>query len=112
MFIILVEFGIFYLMTHIQELFIRNLRFYRNKSGFTQLDFSEKIGLSPNYLNAVENGKNFPSSEVMQRMIDVLGIMPYQLFLEHPETIPSEDKQKVTELKQRIISLFEEMEAK
>ena len=63
-------------MTHFQEIFIKNLRFFRNKLGFSQLEFSEKIGLSPNYLNAVENGKNFPSVEVIQKIIDDLGIMP------------------------------------
>lgn len=70
-------------MTHIQELFIKNLRFYRNKKNFTQLAFSEKIDLSPNYLNAVENGKNFPSPEVLQKMADELEILPYELFLEN-----------------------------
>jgi transcriptional regulator with XRE-family HTH domain len=42
------------------------------------------INISPNYLNAVENGKNFPSPEVIQQIIDTLGVLPYQLFLEHP----------------------------
>ena len=54
-------------MTHFQQIFIQNLRFYRTRAGFSQLAFSEKIGLSPNYLNAVENGKNFPSAEVIQK---------------------------------------------
>ncbi len=97
-------------MTHIQEIFIKNLRFLRSKAGFSQLEFSEKIGLSPNYLNAVENGKNFPSVEVLQKIIDVLGIMPYQLFLERPDSDSSIDAQKLTALKQKIIKLFEEAE--
>ena len=96
------------LMTHFQEVFIKNLRFFRNKANFSQLEFSEKIGLSPNYLNAVENGKNFPSAEVIQKIIDTLGIMPYQLFLEQPTVESSADTQKLTNLKQKIIQLFEE----
>jgi transcriptional regulator with XRE-family HTH domain len=71
-------------MTHFQELFIRNLRFFRGKRGISQLAFSEQINISPNYLNAVENGKNFPSPEVIQVIADTLGILPYQLFLEEP----------------------------
>ena len=71
-------------MTHFQELFIENLRFFRKKKGISQLKFSEMINISPNYLNAVENGKNFPSPEVIQQMADVLEVLPYQLFLEHP----------------------------
>jgi len=71
-------------MTHLQEIFIRNLRYFRKNSGISQLKLSEIINVSPNYLNAVENGKNFPSPEVIQRISDTLGVMPYQLFLEHP----------------------------
>ena len=71
-------------MTHIQKLFIQNLRYYRTQAGFSQLSFSEKINISPNYLNAVENGKNFPSLEILQNIADVLHILPYQLFFRKP----------------------------
>jgi len=54
------------------------------------LKLSEMVNISPNYLNAVENGKNFPSPEVIQNISDTLEILPYQLFLEHPvEITPS-----------------------
>lgn len=87
-------------MTHIQELFIKNLRFYRKKKNFTQLAFSERIDLSPNYLNAVENGKNFPSPEVLQKIADGLEILPYELFLENV----SDDKKRFdTQLSNKII---------
>jgi transcriptional regulator with XRE-family HTH domain len=71
-------------MTHFQKLFIENLRFWRKKRGISQLKLSEMVNISPNYLNAVENGKNFPSPEVIQYISDILELMPYQLFLEHP----------------------------
>ncbi|MDR1838614.1 MAG: helix-turn-helix domain-containing protein [Treponema sp.] len=71
-------------MTHFQKLFIENLRFWRKKRGISQLKLSEMVNISPNYLNAVENGKNFPSPEVIQHISDILELMPYQLFLENP----------------------------
>jgi transcriptional regulator with XRE-family HTH domain len=71
-------------MTHFQKLFIENLRFWRKKRGISQLKLSEMANISPNYLNAVENGKNFPSPEVIQHISDILELMPYQLFLENP----------------------------
>jgi transcriptional regulator with XRE-family HTH domain len=71
-------------MNHFQEIFIRNLRYFRKERGFSQLKFSEMINVSPNYLNAVENGKNFPSINVLQTISEVLEILPYQLFLEYP----------------------------
>jgi transcriptional regulator with XRE-family HTH domain len=66
------------------------------------MKLSELLNISPNYLNAVENGKNFPSPEVLQRIIDVLEVLPYQLFLEHP------DKQKITKHNEKSV-LFQEL---
>jgi len=77
-------------MTHFQDIFIENLRFWRKKKGISQQKLSEMVNISPNYLNAVENGKNFPSPEVIQNISDTLEILPYQLFLEYPadESLP------------------------
>ena len=76
-------------MTHFQTKFIENLRFWRKKRGISQLKLSEMVNISPNYLNAVENGKNFPSPEVIQNISETLELMPYQLFLEYPaEDVP------------------------
>jgi len=99
-------------MTHFQQIFIQNLRFYRNKAGFSQLAFSEKIGLSPNYLNAVENGKNFPSADVIQKIIDVLNLLPYQLFLESPDNQKSSEKNEIiqmaSDLKQKVVKQIDD----
>ena len=85
-------------MTHIQEVFISNLRYFRKMKGLTQLAFSEAIELSPNYLNAVEKGKNFPSPEVLQRIVDVLDILPFELFLENQHSIKDKENQNVTKI--------------
>ena len=92
-------------MTYFQSKFIDNLRFWRKKKGFSQLKLSEMVNISPNYLNAVENGKNFPSPEVIQQISDILGILPYQLFLEHPaETAPANNIiSELIVIKQRLI---------
>ena len=104
-------------MTHFQDVFIKNLRFYRNQRGYNQMQFSMLVDLSPNYLNAVENGKNFPSPEAIQRMIKVLNILPYQLFLEHPVDISPETSmqlksteslaQTITGMKQDMVRKFD-----
>jgi len=76
-------------MTHFQMKFVENLRLWRKKRGLSQQKLSEMANVSPNYLNAIENGKNFPSPEVIQKISDILGLMPYQLFLEqHEEDAP------------------------
>ena len=92
-------------MTHFQKLFIENIRYWRKKRGVSQLKLSEMINISPNYLNAVENGKNFPSPEVIQHISDSLELMPYQLFLEYPtKTVPGNKMIKdLIEVKQRFV---------
>ena len=101
-------------MTDFQRVFIQNLRFLRSNKEISQMKLSELINVTPNYLNAIENGKNFPSPEVLQRIIDALGILPYQLFLEYPGTPLSKelgDKnillQELTHLKQQFIQEFD-----
>jgi transcriptional regulator with XRE-family HTH domain len=101
-------------MTHFQELFVRNIRFFRKKKGFSQLKFSELINISPNYLNAVENGKNFPSPEVIQCISDTLGIMPYQLFMEYPTETENFEKgqefiRELSLIKQRFVKEIDEI---
>ena len=102
------------MMTHIQELFIQNLRFFRAKREISQFQLSEMVNISPNYLNAVENGKNFPSLEVLQRITEVLEILPYQLFSEYPEMLNLADRyeksilsQELNKLKQKFNQEFE-----
>ena len=95
-------------MTHFQRVFVQNLRFLRNEKKLSQMKLAELIDVTPNYLNAVENGKNFPSPEVLQRIVNILEVLPYQLFLEHPgeHKIAKHDKknillQELTFLKQQ-----------
>ena len=101
-------------MTGFQRVFVQNLRFLRSEKGLSQMKLSEMVDITPNYLNAIENGKNFPSPEVIQRMIDVLEILPYQLFLEYPgapNVKKQNDKkmilQELTYLKQQFIQEFD-----
>jgi transcriptional regulator with XRE-family HTH domain len=96
-------------MTHFQELFIKNLRYYRKKKGISQLAFSEKIEISPNYLNAVENGKNFPSPDVIQTILDILDIQPYQLFLEQPIEAGFGKTQKKEVLVQELMNIRQKL---
>jgi transcriptional regulator with XRE-family HTH domain len=98
-------------MTHLQELFIKNLRFFRKKQGISQLAFSEMIEVSPNYLNAVENGKNFPSPEILQNISNALEILPYQLFLEYPGTETTGTENQIQALAELHRKLSGEIEA-
>jgi len=98
-------------MTYFQKKFIENLRFWRKKRGFSQLKLSEIVNISPNYLNAIENGKNFPSPEIIQQISDTLEILPFQLFIDHPVEIAPLNTM-VSELltvKQRLIKEIDDL---
>jgi len=58
-----------------------------------------------------QNGKNFPSPEIIQQISDILEILPYQLLIEHPaeaaplNTVVSE----LLVIKQRLVKEIDEL---
>lgn len=96
-------------MLHTQKVLISNLRYYRCQLHLTQSQFAELIDVSTNYYNAIENGKYFPSVEVIDRICNVNNIFPYQLFLEEPCSNVKEVKtynKNITILKNEILKVF------
>jgi len=63
------------------ENFRKNLKYYRNKSGFTQEKLSELSGISPDYLSEIERGKRTPSFKRMDLIAKALNIEVYKLFM-------------------------------
>jgi transcriptional regulator with XRE-family HTH domain len=67
-------------MEHIQTLLARNVRRIRELAGWTREEFSEKIGISANYLSEIEAGKKFPRPQILDTLCDVSGVRPTDLF--------------------------------
>lgn len=67
----------------LQDIFIRNLKFYRKQKGLTQNELTLKIDKSYNYINGVEQKKSFPPPDVIERIATALGIRPHLLFMEN-----------------------------
>ena len=63
------------------EVFRNNLRFYRNKKGFTQEKLSEICGISTDYLSQIERGKRTPSFRRMELIAKALDVEVYKLFM-------------------------------
>ena len=57
----------------------RAIKLIRTASGMKQKDIAVKVGVTPNYLSLVENGKREPSISFLKRLAAVLGI-PVSLF--------------------------------
>jgi hypothetical protein len=57
----------------------------------------------------VENGKNFPSPEVIQTISDTLDIQPYQLFLEQPIEAEAGKNQKKEIVVQELMGIRQKL---
>ena len=61
-----------------------------------QLDLALELGKNPNYINAIENGKYFPSPETIEQIAEILEIEPIRLFTqEHPDFDATPKKEKI-----------------
>jgi len=68
----------------IREIFGRNLKHYRDKKNLSQFALSSKAGLAHNFVNDVENRKKWVSPETISKLVLVLDVEPYQLFMTNP----------------------------
>lgn len=64
----------------IQELFIFNLRSIRNSRNFSQKQLADKLSISTVHLNNIENGKTFPSVNLLNSLCLTLEVKPFELF--------------------------------
>ena len=96
---------------HLQEIFIKNLKYYRKKAGMTQNELTLAIDKGYNYINGIEQGRSFPSPDMIEKISNTLNIRPAQLFDENsnPESIIDFDREKfISEITERIHSKIKE----
>ena len=90
-------------MTDIKKLLGSNIKYYRAKLGISQAKLAELVNMATNYLGLIENGKKFPSAEMIERLattlrkdsVDLFAIVPIQY--EWKETILSKIKILINE---------------
>jgi len=58
-----------------------NIKKYRNRRGWNQLLLSEIIGISANYLSAVETGKGWITPLTLVKLAEALDIEVFELFM-------------------------------
>ena len=68
----------------IREIFGRNLKYFRSQKNLSQVALSCKAGLAHNFVNDVENRKKWVSPETISKLVIVLDVEPYQLFMSNP----------------------------
>ena len=76
----------------LQELFVKNLKFYRKQKKLTQNELTLAIDMGYNYINGVEQQKYFPQPDVIEKIAQVLQIKPACLFSENPLLLDMTEK--------------------
>jgi transcriptional regulator with XRE-family HTH domain len=77
----------------LKQIFIRNLKDFRNKEGISQMKLAEHCDISLGYIGEIESGRKFPSTDMIEKISNVLRIEPYRLFINPKEnTVSGNDK--------------------
>jgi len=93
-------------MTNIKKLLGTNIRNYRVNLGISQEKLAEMANMATNYLGLLENGKKFPSSEMIERIAAALGKDSVDLFT----IVPIQQDWKETVLSKINVMINNELE--
>lgn len=89
----------------LRQIFIKNMKYYRKKCGYTQEKLAEKLEMSTSYIGDMEARNRFPSVETIEKMAGIFGIKASALFEEEgcPENVNDFSAKKYKQdLKERI----------
>jgi transcriptional regulator with XRE-family HTH domain len=59
----------------------KRIKIVRQRSGLTQDQLAEQVGLSPKYISGIERGVENPTMDILICLAKMLGVEPYDLFL-------------------------------
>ena len=71
-------------MTNIKKHLGSNIKYYRTALGISQAKLAEMVDMATNYLGLIENGKKFPSAEMIERIAVSLEKDSTDLFVTAP----------------------------
>jgi transcriptional regulator with XRE-family HTH domain len=79
----------------------------RTLRGISQVDLSEKTGLSKSYLSKIENGQSIPSMEKLEKVASALKIPFYMLilFASEKQDLKGIPENVANELKENLFAL-------
>ena len=93
------------------EILAENVKYYRSKTGLSQLNFAMRINISPSYLNDIESGRQYASLKMLERLAKEFRIEPYQLLLPKDiiteQSVLTEYENELRTLKEQIDNLFD-----
>lgn len=93
------------------EILAENVKYYRAKTGLSQLSFAMRINISPSYLNDIESGRQYASLKMLERLAVEFNIETFQLLMPKdiiPEqSVLTEYENELRTLKEQIDGLFD-----
>ncbi|MBQ7126257.1 helix-turn-helix transcriptional regulator [bacterium] len=79
---------------NIKILFGKKIKELRKKYNYTQAKLAELVAVDDKHISCIENGKNFPSPELIDRLANAFKVDPKDLFefyhLQTPECIKND----------------------
>lgn len=79
---------------NIKKLLGKRIREIRLKNKYTQEKLAELAGIEIPSLSNIENGKNYPNNETLEKIAAALSVRPFELFIfeyyEDEETLRNE----------------------
>jgi transcriptional regulator with XRE-family HTH domain len=73
-----------------RELLAKNLKRFRGRLGFSQLDFALELGISTTFLSGIELGQKWVSPATLAKLAQALNIEIYELFKPEHEDIKAD----------------------
>lgn len=67
-------------MTTKKELLGMRIREFRENRKYTQDKLAEMVGIDPKHLSRIENGRNYPSFETLEKIIESLNVTYEDIF--------------------------------
>ena len=69
-------------MASLRQVFIENLKKKRRICGFSQAKLAEITKVSTHHIAMIEIGRNFPTTELIERIAKALDLEAYELFID------------------------------
>lgn len=64
----------------LKQIFINNLKEFRKKEGLSQMKLADYCNTSAGYIGEIETGRKFPSTEMIEKIAEILKVEPYHFF--------------------------------
>ncbi len=86
-------------MKDIKKLLGKRIKELRKERALSQEGLAEIIGIEPNNLSRIENGRNYPTPENLYKIAAALGVDIYKLYLfDHHKNYSNIKKEIITSL--------------